>query len=213
MKYFSNHQNTHSSRLIQSCLCILLIAFLTSCKVGGGEDEPSHPFDLSGPDLMTKEEAFRFLNQATLGATESDAHLLMKAGYTKWLGWQINLPASLQTPYIYNQLSRFNEVTPTARIEIWLDNALYGEDQLRQRVALALSEIMVVSDQDSLSQLTPALTSYHDMLANNAFGNYRDLLEDVTLHPAMGLYLSMLGNRPPDVEKNIVSRLECTIQG
>jgi uncharacterized protein (DUF1800 family) len=198
-------QVNHSSRLFHTFLCILLIAFLTSCGIDDNDvdDEPSHSFDLSGPDLMSKQEAFRFLNQATLGATESDAHLLMKAGFSKWLEWQFNLPASLQTPYIYNQLSRSNEVTPPARIDIWLHNALHGEDQLRQRVALALSEIMVVSSKGSLSQITPALTSYHDMLANNAFGNYRDLLEDVTLHPAMGIYLSMLGNRNPDIENNV----------
>jgi hypothetical protein len=65
---------------------------------------------------------------------------------------------------------------------------------LRQRVAFALSEIFVVSENGTLQNHADALSSYYDMLLDNAFGNYRSLLEDVTLHPAMGLYLGMQGN-------------------
>ena len=61
-------------------------------------------------------------------------------------------------------------------------------------MAFALSEIFVVSENGVLENHADALSSYYDMLADNAFGNYRTLLENVTLHPAMGLYLSMLGN-------------------
>ncbi|RYE75239.1 MAG: DUF1800 family protein, partial [Oxalobacteraceae bacterium] len=77
-------------------------------------------------------------------------------------------------------------------------------DQLRQRVAFALSEIMVVSDTNpSLNANPDALASYYDVLARNAFGNYRQLLEEVTLHPAMGVFLSAQGNRKPDTALNI----------
>lgn len=100
------------------------------------------------------------------------------------------------------------------RLEAWLVNAAQlhdpanptatHDDQLRQRVAFALSEIMVVSDRNAALLFQPyALGSYYDMLAHNAFGNFRDLLEDVTLHPAMGKYLSMLGNRRNDPLLNI----------
>ena len=81
------------------------------------------------------------------------------------------------------------------RLETWFNNVVYGEDQLRQRVAFALSEIMVVSQVGALLNLPNATADFHDMLARNAFGNYRTLLEEVTLHPAMGVYLSMLGNQ------------------
>ena len=78
-----------------------------------------------------------------------------------------------------------------------------GPDQLRQRVAFALSQIMVVSEVGALRQMPYGLASYYDLLVENAFGNFRDLLEEVTLHPAMGVYLSMLGNQKPDTERNI----------
>jgi uncharacterized protein (DUF1800 family) len=74
-----------------------------------------------------------------------------------------------------------------------------GPDPLRQRVALALSEIFVVSDnQDAVASNTIGAASYYDMLLRNAFGNYRDLLRDVSLHPIMGAYLSHLRNVKSD---------------
>ena len=67
--------------------------------------------------------------------------------------------------------------------------------RLRQRVALALSEILVVSDEvDTLAVYPHALSNYYDTLLTHAFGNYRDLLRAVTLHPAMGVYLSHVNN-------------------
>ena len=67
-------------------------------------------------------------------------------------------------------------------------------DQLRQRVAFALSEIMVVSENGVLQDNATALGNYYDTLLDNAFGNFRTLLEAVTLTPAMGMYLNMQGN-------------------
>ena len=89
------------------------------------------------------------------------------------------------------------------RQEIWFRNSLTGPDQLRQRVAFALSEIMVVSQQSTLQNMPYALADYYDLLARDAFGDFRKLLEDVTLHPAMGVYLNMLGNQKPDATRNI----------
>jgi uncharacterized protein (DUF1800 family) len=89
------------------------------------------------------------------------------------------------------------------RVDIWFRNAINGDDQLRQRVAFALSEILVVSQLGALAQAPFALADYYDVLARNAFGNYRTLMEEVTLHPAMGVYLSMLGNEKPNPALNI----------
>ena len=80
---------------------------------------------------------------------------------------------------------------------------MQGDDQLRQRVAFALSEIMVASENSVFAQDTLGIALYYDILAENAFGNFRELLEDVTLSPIMGLYLSMLGNQRANVELNI----------
>ena len=80
-------------------------------------------------------------------------------------------------------------------VEAWWHNSLTAPDQLRQRVAFAYSQIFVISSNDgTLSNWVPGMASYHDMLANDAFVNFRVLLEDVTLNPMMGQYLSMKGN-------------------
>ncbi|QOV90981.1 DUF1800 family protein [Humisphaera borealis] len=83
-------------------------------------------------------------------------------------------------------------------IETWWRNSITGDDQLRQRVAFALAQIFVVSAQDgTVNGRTEALANYHDMLVDNAFGNFRALLREVTLHPIMGQYLNMRGNTKP----------------
>lgn len=83
-------------------------------------------------------------------------------------------------------------------IETWWRSAITGDDQLRQRVAFAYSQIFVISAQDgSINGRPLALANWHDMLADNAFANFRTILQDVTLHPMMGQYLNMRGNRKP----------------
>ena len=78
-----------------------------------------------------------------------------------------------------------------------------GSDQLRQRVAWALSQILVTSQVSLANRYPFGLADYYDMLAHHAFGDFRQLIEEVTLHPMMGVYLSMLGNRKPNAELNI----------
>jgi uncharacterized protein (DUF1800 family) len=116
------------------------------------------------------------------------------------------LPASLQLPATLAALTRDPNNPPQAfkhRRSKWFDNAINGPDQLRQRVTFALSEIFVISEYGPLHRMPLAVASYNDTLAEHAFGNFRDLLEDVTLHPAMGVYLSMLGNQKEDAALNI----------
>ena len=80
--------------------------------------------------------------------------------------------------------------------EAWWRSAVGGPDQLRQRVATAYSEIWVVSENDAnVDAQIMGLATYYDMLANDAFVNFRQLLNDVTLHPIMGDYLNMRGNK------------------
>lgn len=74
------------------------------------------------------------------------------------------------------------------RVAVWWDVSLNAPDQLRQRVAFALSEIFVISRYGaSLNGRALEMANYYDMLITHAFGNYRDLIESVTLHPAMGI--------------------------
>jgi uncharacterized protein (DUF1800 family) len=90
------------------------------------------------------------------------------------------------------------------RRNAWLWFAANNPDQLRMRVAFALSEIFVVSDFESGQAQIPRVADYQDTLARNAFGRYRDLLQAVTLHPAMGAYLSHAGNRKASADGKIV---------
>ena len=179
----------------------------------GGEElvEPGEPGTITGElpattsvsNLSADEvEASRFLAQATFGpTTESIAALRSVPGYSDWIDEQMTLPVSVTEPYTR---ANSNGSSTKERHEIWWTNALSGSDQLRQRVAFALSELFVVSDLDYLlANAQYGMASYYDMLARNAFGNYRTLLEEVTLHPVMGVYLSMVRNEKADVENNI----------
>lgn len=188
------------NRLIS--LAASLMLGLAGCGGGGGESLPPGP--PPPPPPVTKAEAFQFLNQATFGATEAEAQAVITQRQEAWIDQQMNRPASLQLPHIQSlPPPQFPFQLHADRIDIWFRNALHGDDQLRQRVAFALSEIMVVSQLGALTNLPFAVADYYDVLAENAFGNYRDLLEEVTLHPAMGVYLSMLGNEKPDAANNI----------
>ena len=83
------------------------------------------------------------------------------------------------------------------------NSALTGKDALRKRVQFALSELFVISSQDAIvGQMPRGVAKYDDMLGNDAFGNYRQLLEDVTLNPMMGVYLSILANDKGDATRD-----------
>ena len=85
----------------------------------------------------------------------------------------------------------------------WSQLTYTAEDQLRQRMAYALSQIMVISTQSELGSFAESVTGFYDILQRHAFGNFRDLLLDVTLSPAMGFYLSHLNNPKAVPEENI----------
>lgn len=182
----------------------LLASMLLGLAGCGGGSSPAEPPGPPPPPPITKAEAFQFLNQATFGATETAADQLIGMREEAWIDDQMRKPASLNLPFlqslpIVQPMGQMN----ADRVDIWFRNALHGEDQLRQRVAFALSEIFVVSEVGALTGRPYSTTSYYDLLVDNAFGNYRDLIEKVTLHPAMGVYLSMLSNEKPDVVNNI----------
>lgn len=154
----------------------------------------------AGP--ASRAEAARFLIQATFGPTaESIDELIALGSYEQWIDRQLALPMS--TTLEYTQANS-NGSDPRTRHQIWWRNALQGPDQLRQRMALGLSEIFVVSDNDyELSNSQYGICHYYDMLARHASGSFRDLLTDVTLHPAMGVYLGMVRNQRADPSLNI----------
>lgn len=168
-----------------------------------GMDEPAE-----GP--YSKAQAARFLTQATFGPTLPEIDRLARMGYQAWLTEQAGATTSLQLPFLDALIQQAVnagqpiDVWQDKRQEIWFKNVLQNPDQLRQRMAFALSEILVISDQNGALEGNPTtIAHFYDLLATNALGNYRTLLEQVTLHPAMGHYLSMHKNRKPDPAQNI----------
>lgn len=167
--------------------------------------EPPAPAPLPG-GAPTLADANRFLNQATFGAAPADVAALRAQGYEAWLAAQRAAPTTYLLPQVRSRRAELlarpsaNDGWQTPLHETWWQNALVAPDQLRQRVAWALSQILVVSQEGALAGDHEPVTAYYDLLLSHAFGNYRDLLEDVTKSPAMGVYLSMMRNRKPDPE-------------
>jgi uncharacterized protein (DUF1800 family) len=171
--------------------------------------------------LVTPTDASRFLAQATFGATDADIHTVSKTGYTAWLNQQFSTPPTLHEPAVEQALIINNppcnagDVKCNAALFVQNDNnagyveqsfwqqALTGGDQLRQRVKYALTEIMVISGQDfAVTEMPRGMANYYDVLGADAFGNFRQLLEDVTLNPMMGQYLSVMGNDKGDATRD-----------
>ena len=163
--------------------------------------------------IVSPEDASRFLDQATFGATDADIHDVSMNGYQAWLNTQFALPAAPDEPAVEQSILINNPPCASGDVKcntalfegneqgevyyqdaFWQD-ALAAPDELRQRVKYALSEIFVISSNNSAIQSYPrGEAAYYDMLGADAFGNFRTLLNDITLNPMMGQYLSMLGN-------------------
>jgi uncharacterized protein (DUF1800 family) len=195
-----------------------LLAILAACGSGNKDDAAnggSGPGGGSGSGggiggivndkPATTQEAARFLAQATMGPTEAATAELMDSGYSAWFDAQFAKPQKLHKTYADERLAAVKAADPNANInqntffEGWWQQAITGEDQLRQRTAFALSQHFVISFQDAaVGQYPRGVASYYDMLAKNAFGNFRTMLEEVSLHPMMGLYLTSRGNQKED---------------
>jgi uncharacterized protein (DUF1800 family) len=141
----------------------------------------------------TAADAGRFLSQATFGATDALIATVQSQGFDAFLNQQFTVPASSHLAFV--DASGVTPPTITQTNDAWWTYAISAPDQLRQRVAFALSETLVVSlNSAGLGGKPYALPAYFDVLIRDAFGNFRQLLEDVTLNPAMGAYLNMLEN-------------------
>lgn len=195
--------------------------WLAACGGGGGGDSsgsspspntPPTPAAPAYPDIPTTDaSAARFLTQATFGPTQADIARVRQIGYKAWIDEQMNA-STTPVSSVLGHLQAV-EAAGVARTDLnvrhrrnyWLWRAATGPDQLRMRVAFALSEIFVVSDREvaDSNQTLYRIADYQDMLGRDAFGSYRTLIEHVSLHPAMGYYLSHVGNRKADPAKNV----------
>jgi uncharacterized protein (DUF1800 family) len=196
-------QHTTARRCLRSAWAIALAALLVACGAGKDDAESSQQVP-SGP-TPTRTEAARFLAQATYGPTEASINALAQSNYAAWLNTQFARPQVLHRTYLDRKAAALAAAVPPQTIsqthfrESYWAQALTGEDQLRQRAAFALSQIFVISFVDgNLANQPRGVTSYYDMLAEKSFGNFRDLLESVSLHPMMGVYLTSLRNQKED---------------
>lgn len=175
--------------------------------------------------LPSAKAAARFLVQAAFGPDQDSTNdvdqipenveEVMAMGFEAWIDDQFTRPVGLLQPfaeYSYTNLFQFYNDPKQAA---WWNRAMgvpslrpdwppQLPDPLRQRLAFALSQILVVSDRPETLAVEPiSMANYYDMLVTNAFRTYRDLLFNVTTHPVMGFYLSHLKNRKPDYANNI----------
>lgn len=201
-------------------LSIVSVLVLAACGgggggSGGGGNPPgggSPPGGGTPPPEPTRAElqaAARFLSMASFGPTLADIDDLAREDIDTWLTRQFSTAQSRHLPVVQRYALEYGaDVTMDPppglyRRFAFFEHALNAPDQLRQLTAYALSQIFVVSDNVDALFIDPrALSSYYDMLAENAFGNFRDLLLDVTLHPAMGFYLSHVNNGRSDPVAN-----------
>ena len=181
---------------------------LAACGGGGGGSGGAAPPPAPPPPVTRSQlaDAARFASQATFGLPYDELEPLVREGKSDWIDRQFTIPASLSEPVVDDIVARREagefeafeddiEYLIYARRLAWWHQAITGEDALRQRVAFALSEIFVVSDNvDALIVYPYALSTYNDLLLTHAFGNFRDLVRDVSLHPAMGIFLSHVNN-------------------
>ncbi len=177
---------------------------LAACSGGGGTVAPTAttptptPAVTPVPVAITATQASRFLQQATFGATRTDIALVRSLGIDGWITDQIGRPRTQHWDWLitngYNVAANINNTTG-------FDNTVWRQiitepGQLRQRVGMALSEIMVVGiDGLTLQWRQFAAAAWLDVLLDNAFGNFRTLMDRITYNAAMGQYLTYLNNR------------------
>ena len=188
---------------------LVLLAVLAACGGGSGSSSDSSGGGGTPPAQVEKPaaraEAARFLTQATFGPTDADIDRVMAIGYSAWIDEQFAKPASTNRPLweaadaAVKAVNASSSIYQDGTINAFWRNAVSADDQLRQRVAYALSQIFVISMQDGTVGDNPrAVAAYLDMLGDKGLGNYRDLLEAVSKHPMMATYLTSLRNQKAD---------------
>jgi uncharacterized protein (DUF1800 family) len=176
---------------------------------GGGADGNSIASVLipSAPvaKTATDGEAARFILKASLAATEHEIADIRSVGFVAWLDKQMDIPIS-QTGVAWLSSRGYDQVTVDeyynqnqfADYMVW-NQLIASPDPVRKRLAYALSQFFVVSTNGiEIQWVSNAVAAYWDVINRNALGNFRQLLEDVTLNPAMGVYLSTLDNKKED---------------
>lgn len=179
---------------------------LTAC-FGSSEEAaaPPPPPPTAVGDVMTSEEASRFLSQSTFGPGEADIDALVAMGASAWLQAEFAKPQESILQDVLIAEAAGEDIGPDALSEAFWTRAIESDDQLRQRVGYALSQIFVSSFADAqLAERPVAMANYMDIMSAGAFGNYRQTLENVTYSPAMAIFLTYLQNQKADAVREVV---------
>ena len=218
-----------------SAAALSLVFLLTACggggSSGGGSADGGKPASIaaggsggtlpSEPEQFTRDDAARLAKQASFGPTpELIDHIHALGGAEAWINEQLALSSSTYAdiaakPVLGNvctsltgqdatNCNRENFSATPMQMRFYA-NAIGKDDQLRQRVAFALSQIVVASAVDVGN--TAGLATFNQILLSNAFGNYRDILKAVTLNPYMGDYLDMADSNKAQPNENYAREL------
>lgn len=177
---------------------------LAACDSGGGGgggvvSPPPSGTPPPTPAPVSAAQASRFLGQATMGATSADIADVRARGYAAWIAAEFAKPRAT-THWDWLVTKGYN-VVANRDSETGFDNVMWAQligagDQLRQRVGMALLEMLVVGIGGvNLNWPQFAMAAYVDVLLDNAFGNFRTILEKITTNAAMASFLTFLGNR------------------
>ena len=165
---------------------------------GGAPPGGTPPANAAATMIDTPQKASAFLARAGFGGTMRDMDGIMGDDMADWIKSEIG---TSRTRYLSQILPIAGDNETVLGVEphngVFWRAAIAGDDVLRQRMVFALSQIFVVSDGGRGNQEVP-IGYYLDLLSENAFGNYRDLLQDITYSPAMATYLTYLRNRKGD---------------
>ena len=203
-------KRTHHHPSARSSAVSMLALAVAACGGGGNSSGGSStgggvPPVATVRKPQTDAEAARFLLQASLSASTAAIAEVRSEGFGPWLDRQFAASNSQSARTFFADrgfdrvdANRFYNGAITGDYMIW-SQLLSGANPVRKRIAFALSEFFVVSLSGiSLTWRGPAIGEYWDILNARAFGNFRELLQDITLNPAMGVFLNTRGNRAAD---------------
>jgi uncharacterized protein (DUF1800 family) len=191
------------------------ITVTASSSQGGAT--PDKTINGSGMDARLF-EASRFLAQASFGANKTEIETLAEElDFNAWIDEQAALPVTSfkdKLDEIWAEIVQMHLAAGETEDDLfgpwgvtfnyaWMQNTVDGPDQLRMKVAYALSQILVISNNSDIRDWGQGISAYYDILMDGSFGNYKDLLTDVSLSPLMGYYLSHLNNPKAIPEENI----------
>lgn len=200
-------RHASASRFGKLWIAGALTLALSACGGGGNTSDTPPPFfspDYSSPYYTTQRttadagavEASRFLSRATFGSNLYEINWMLDHDndYNAWINEQASL-----TPTHHQDIPHGPH--QNGRVEAWWYASVQAPDQLRQRMAWALSQIFVISDYpDALRTKPEATFAYYDLLVDHSLGNFRALMDAVTKNLAMGFYLSLKGSSKPNPE-------------